>query len=189
VPAKKTLIFGLCFRKAFFIRKKLTALFIFLTFSINGFAPSAAEVGKYSFIMTAVTVTKNLASQVFKKYDESLTMIAGSVFSNVKNSLKNTPLNRSADKAAGGECPDEESNAANDAYLTHSAANEKMPALCCDSFGGSRNLIFLSKTCIANSALCAIIILFLLFIAAILRRKDICGGMFNINILKKGFPA
>lgn len=86
---RKMLSFVFFSVKAFSAKKKLISLFIFLSLSVNGFAPSAAEAGKYSFVMVAVSAAKGTAVKIFKECDASLTDIAEKFCSIL---LKNTPL-------------------------------------------------------------------------------------------------
>ncbi len=89
---RKMLSFVFFSVKAFSAKKKLISLFIFLSLSVNGFAPSAAEAGKYSFVMVAVSAAKGTVVKIFKECDASLKDVAEKFYSILFNSLKNTPL-------------------------------------------------------------------------------------------------
>lgn len=92
MSSEKILLSGFLRIGRFFLRKKLAVFFIFASLLINGFAPSAAEVSKYSFVMVAVSAAKGTVVKIFKECDASLKDVAEKFYSILFNSLKNTPL-------------------------------------------------------------------------------------------------
>lgn len=187
---------SLCFlfKPSFLFPKKLVVFFIILSLSVNGFAPSAQEVSKYSFVMVAITVVKSAAVQVFKKYDASLSAIAGDFYYSMFGTFEGTPLKPSGDKPVNNENSSDDYCTINDLYIKQATINEK-------TFKDDPNFHYALKNSLHSRTIFqksdpfgftafVVIVLFLLFIAVILRRKDIEGeNIININILKKEFSV
>ncbi|MCL2145530.1 MAG: hypothetical protein FWH43_08590 [Endomicrobia bacterium] len=173
--------------------KKLMALFIFISLSINGFTPSAAEVSRYSFVMVAATIAKSAVVEVFKKYDISLTNMAGNFYINLFSSLERTPMNQPKDGGADKKESSRTGNSADDFYVSQSVFHKKNLEYNIDycylsNYTISEKLIIGRE--VKNSiVLCSIIMLFLIFIAAILQRKKLNDTVNKINIYRKAISV
>jgi hypothetical protein len=185
---KKLLSLWLYLKKNFFLNKKVLAFLIFMSLSVNGFAPSAAEAGKYSFVMVAATSAKNAVMQIFGKYDASLITVASNFYFNIFNFLESAPISQSEDNQENenNTIPPE------GVYIEQTVYKEKDKA----------EASYLPNGIVSNFSqvqteremffrFSGIIILFLVFIAVILRRKEKDAKKFvkNIRILKKKIPA
>ena len=185
---KKALSFWSFYGKGFLLNKKLVVFFVFMSLSVNGFAPSAAEVSRYSFIMAAATVAKDVIAQVFKTCDSSLSYIAGGFSSNMFDSLESTPINKSNDNTKSEDKECERRSTADEFYVTQ-------PVVYQEVLEESSNYCPLSNIIPASSVFdtkpvpgflfAGIIILFLIFISAIKRRKGIDGNIIKVNALRK----
>ena len=101
--AGKEPLLSIFFGKSFFLKKKLAAVIIFISLSVNGYAHSALEVSKYSLMMLAVTVVKGTVTEVFKKCDESLGLIAKGLYGDIIKVVKGTPFSREGEEKKGEE--------------------------------------------------------------------------------------
>lgn len=191
---KKALLFGVISVKGFLCNKKLIAFFIFLSLSVNGFAPSAAEINKYSFVMVAFKVAQNAVVQIFEKCNLSLDSMANEFYSNVSSALAGTPLDKqSAKQENKGNTPVSAGTSIN---ISQIIFNEKVKILKDgDSFFAYHGNSVINKAertygKALDFALMGIVLLFLMFIAGIVRRKEIDGNIIkNIKILKKEFSV
>lgn len=191
---KKGLTFWFNSGKAFFLNRKLIALFIFISLSVNGFAPSAAEVSKYSFVMTVAAIMQKTAAHIINKCDISMSDLASSVYFNLSKTLDSTPIRQESDKRSGKK----ESSAPNGIegiIIKQSAFNEKInilkdsplyPGFFDSARFGNQSRDFVNLN---NGLFSLIIIIFLLFIAGIVRRKEISGNINKKNMLTKGFSV
>lgn len=88
------------FGKLFFLRKKMIAVFIFAAMSVNGFAPSTMELGKFSFVLVLAAASHNAAVTVLSKCRDSLTVMSNSLSGNIFKhifkfeSTQNTPVSK-----------------------------------------------------------------------------------------------
>jgi|GEM_PF-2309665 len=64
-------------------RRKTVAFFVFLAMSVNGFAPSTMELGKFNFVLVLAAVTHNAVVTVLSKCRDSLTVMSNSLSSGV----------------------------------------------------------------------------------------------------------
>ena len=165
--------------RGFLSNKKLMAFFIFISLSINGFTPSAAEVSRYSFVMVAATVAKSAVVEIFKKCDVSLTNMAGGFYIDLFSSLESTPMDQSKAGGANKEGSSKNHGTAGDFYVNQTAFCKKNLedniGYCYLSSGIISDKLIIDPGTKKSIALCGIIILFLMFIAAILRRKGLDG--------------
>jgi len=165
--------------RGFLFNKKLIAFFILISLSVNGFAPGVASASRYSFVMTAAMIAKNAAVQLFKNCNAPLTEITEKFHINLFNSLDNTPINRSKDDAGKKEEASKNPCSAVGFYMIHKTFNKKpLEAQDNDNYHYLSGNFIPDKLVIDSEAkksfaLSGIIILFLMFIAAILRRKGL----------------
>ena len=61
---KKALSWSFAGRGSFLLNKKLAALLVFISLSVNGFAPSAVEVSRYSLVMVAAAVARAAVTEI-----------------------------------------------------------------------------------------------------------------------------
>ena len=187
---RKALSIGVFSARGFLLNKKLVAFFIFISLSINGFAPSAAEASRYSFVMAAAMVAKNAAVQIFKQCSAPLTKITGNFQNDFFNSLDSTPINRSKDEEGKKEETSKNPCGASGFYMSQEALNKKPLEDKDDSHYLSGGIIpdklVIDPEGKRSFALNGIIILFLMFIAAILRRKGLEGYTIIIESRENG---
>ena len=190
---RKAPSFRMFSRRGFLFNKKLMALFIFASLSINGFTPSAAEVSRYSFVMVAATVAKSAVVQALKRCDISLTDISGKFYTNLFRSLEKTPINQSKDDGADKKGSSKTRGGAGDFYVSQSV-------FCKKNLEKDINYCYLSSGIVSGKLIIdhesknsmfssGIILLFLIFIVAILQRKKLNDDVNKINIYKKGIPV
>jgi len=179
--------------RGFLFNKKLAVFFIFISLSINGFTPSAAEVSRYSFVMVAATIAKSAVVEIFKKCDATLTNMAGNFYINLFSSLERTPMNQPKDGGANKEESSKSGGAAGNFYVTHTAFCKKNLEYnidhCYLSSGIISEKLIIGSEVKSRIVLCSIIILFLIFIAAILQRKKLNEIINKINICRKAIPV
>lgn len=194
---KKSLLPGILQTGSFLLNKKLAALLVFVSLSINGFAPSAVEVSRYSLVMVAATVARTAVTDVFKKCDKSLVFLSESFYRKFFNVLRDTPLKTLETSAQSKAAKSSAPSGAGEISIKPAALNEKieiakengwkysfvsgafcdkapparMSAVGCDFSGG------------------VIIILFLLFILCVIRRKDSHEDIIIINGIIKRFSV
>ncbi|MCL2145054.1 MAG: hypothetical protein FWH43_06160 [Endomicrobia bacterium] len=191
---RKAPSFRTFFGKGFLFNKKLMALFIFISLSVNGYAPSAAEVSKYSFVMAVITVTQKVAVQIIEKCDLSIADLSSSICQGFFRILDKTPINQKGHENEQGE---ENSPIGNveGIIIKQAIFNEKVKV-------SKESVVFLNlangisfeKTGInftnaGNAFLYGIVLLFLIFIAAILQRKKLNEIENKINIYRKAIPV
>lgn len=194
---KKSLLSRVLQTESFLINKKLASFLVLISLSVNGFAPSAAEVSKYSFVMLAAAVAHSAVTDVFKKCDKSLVFLSESFYLKIFKVLQNTPLKMSE---ISEESKDSDSSAparAAEITVKQAALNEKikiakengckylfMSGAFCDKAPPAR----MSDVGYAFSG-GGIIILFLLFILCVIRRKDSHEDIIIINGIIKRFSV
>jgi hypothetical protein len=192
MSTKKALSFGIKSERGFLFKKKLTAFFIFVSLSVNGFAPSAAEVSKYSLVMMAAAIAQNTAVKIIDKCDMSIGDLASDIYMGLSDVLERTPISSKAD-----EGKDEGEGRAlpvgAEAIITkHRVQNEKVKeekekVYYFEAFKGAefgkRNE---ESGAGAEVPFGVIVIMFLMFIAAIERRKcENCKDNVRKNIKGK----
>jgi hypothetical protein len=94
---------GIFSGKSFLNKKRLVAVLIFISLSVNGYALSALEVSKYSLVMLVATVVKGTVTEVFERCDKSLALIANGFCGNMKEVVKDTPFSKEGKEERCGE--------------------------------------------------------------------------------------
>ena len=194
---KKSLLSRVLQTERFLINKKLASFLVLISLSVNGFAPSAAEVSKYSFVMLAAAVAHSAVTDIFKKCDKSLVSVSESFYLKIFKVLQNTPLKMSE---ISEESKDSDSSAparAAEITVKQAALNEKIKIA---KENGCKYLfmsaVFYDKAPPARMSAGVfafsegvIIILFLLFILCVIRRKDSHEDIIIINGTIKRFSV
>jgi hypothetical protein len=180
-----------------FFRKKVMVFLLLACMMINGFVPSTLEISKYSLVMIVAVATQNAVTQIFVKCNDSIAGISDATRKRICSILfdtgKETPVSPSEKEGTRNT----NNNANNDtAIISQSTAQEKRKMIL-DFNGSLQNFSVFTvemfklyenrKTPDKN---CCTALLFLIFIAAVVRRKDISENEINkINIWKKQISA
>ena len=194
---KKALSWSFAGRGSFLLNKKLAALLVFISLSVNGFAPSAVEVSRYSLVMVAAAVARAAVTDVFKKCDKSLVFLSESFYRKFFDVLRETPLKTLETSAQSKAAESSAPSGAGKISIKQAALNEKIEiakengwkysfvsGAFCDKAPPAR----MSDVGYAFSG-GGIIILFLLFILCVIRRKDSHEDIIIINGIIKRFSV
>jgi len=192
--SRKALSNGLFSRRGFLFNKKLMAFFIFASLSINGFTPSAMEVSKYSFVMTVYSITQNIAMQIFEKCDIAIADLASDVYFDFFSDFERKSGERNNGKSAEKK-RDFPKNGVEGIEIKQIIFNKKIEVfkdknilLCVRDIVlyEEQAVNFIKSNNIFSSG---IIIMFLIFIAAILQRKKLNNTVNKINIYRKAISV
>lgn len=172
------------FLKTFFSEKKMIVFFIFLSLSINGFAPSVSEVRRHSFIMYAATMTHDIALHMIKKCDFSLSELASSIYLCFFESLGKHTQTCNKHEVGNDTVPLQESATGNGIKLAilnnkiELNKDENLPLYANISFTYKSDILYFGQS--YDLIFYMPILLFLLFIAVMVRRKYIEENMKSV---------
>lgn len=180
-----------------FLRKKLCALSIFMCMLINGFALSTVEMGRHSLFMVTMAAAQNVLSSVIGKCNDSLAEVSNRVYSYINGILfdgsKTGSSGMGSDKDGGESNKQGNTSNAFAAMIKPPSKeikriiNKKDSELALDGFASAG--IFrdgLRRTRPVPRGSCMPAILFLVFIAAIRRRKGISGYICALHMFISG---
>jgi hypothetical protein len=168
--------------KASVNRKKLCVLFIFICMLINGFAFSTVEIGRYSLFMITITATQNVVSEMIGKCNESLSEVTNMVYEYLRGILigNEGQRNMEGDEGKGGdrEGKGEKGGDWTSGIMVKSLEKEIKSiikdgekavgaSVAGESFGWVTEGRYAAKEAGVN----IILIMFIIFIAGIMRRK------------------
>jgi hypothetical protein len=154
---------------------------------VNGFAFSTVEIGRHSLFMITIAATQNVISAVISKYNDSLVKITNKAYNHIKILLFNEAGAEGTPAGMGEESNGESGNRAN-GIMSASSINMKREMA---NESEKWALGFTYSGIMFNNEYCGdkigkggnfggLLILFLIFIAAIRQRK----GLAQENILK-----
>lgn len=176
-----------------FLKKKLCALSIFMCMLINGFALSTTEAGRHSLFIIAAAATQNVLSAVIGRCNESLAEVSNKLYLYIGGIIFESAENRGLTSSGKtGDEGKETGNASNASAVINKTPVKELKRVvnkdgekADDVIGcgkrGFSEIMRLQK--FTNEKNCGDIklILFLIFIAAIMRRK---GGAGYISVIK-----
>ena len=191
---EKTTNLSGCFSgNAISVRKKLIVLSVFFCMMINGFMPSTIEISRYSFVMVALTAVHTGMVTALKKCNDSLVVVAAKVCEEM-NYIFGIPSGLENSKAGQdkGKSGSQGTNTSNDYAIFNKVKKEDKKSVS-QKTDDEKSLYFVYKNSIytmysgcasppVNAAGSGLILLFLVFIAAIRQRKGIDRSIRLINI-------
>lgn len=174
--------------RAFLFQKKFLAFFIFVCMFINGFMLSTVEIGKNSLFMISIAVTQNVVSSLISKCNDSLTEITEKVLIYVSNllyaDLENGAMSAKKHKEKSGE-----KNTSDVVSYVHikkvkKSAGDAGTRILPGFIRGHEDVlctVHRQNNSGSNSSdgLCLIIV-FIVFVTAIVRRKEISADISNV---------
>jgi hypothetical protein len=106
------------------LRKRLLALFVFICMSVNGFAPSAAQVSKHSLVMVLATAGQNCVVSLFSKCNESLVSITNKVSEYLRDFLYKNAVDSSMGEKKQDNSSDDNASSDNTIVIKAAAIGE-----------------------------------------------------------------
>lgn len=175
-----------------FLKKKLCALSIFMCMLINGFALSTTEAGRHSLFIIAAAATQNVLSAVIGRCNESLAEVSNKLYLYIGGIIFESAENRGLTSSGKtGDEGKETGNASNASAVINKTPVKELKRVvnkdgekADDVIGcGKRGFSEIMRSHKLARGDCGDIklILFLIFIAAIMRRK---GGAGYISVIK-----
>jgi hypothetical protein len=170
------------------LKKKLCVIFIFICMLVNGFAFGTVEIGRHSLFMITIAATQNMVSAVISKYNDSLVKVADKAYRYIKALLFNETAAQGM-SAGMGEESDSESGAngimpASSINMKREMANENEKWVSGFTYSEIIFNEYYGRKVGKVGNFGGLLILFLIFIAAIRQRKGLAERSIKLRINK-----